>query len=217
MSIRFLTIVFMLCSIHVAFSQGREKEHKAVVSILDQVNKTIKNAGVLCCELDISTYLNGKETGTSTGTFFMRERRFHYSLDQMKVWCDGKTMWTYNLQGQEVNISNVNHPNRQPVNPYYFLSLYKNGYNLSMTKERLRGRSCYSIHLAAKSTPASIKEAYLSIDESSKLPLCIRIRNDASNWIRMSIHSTKTHQKVSDSFFSFQKADYPSVEIVDLR
>ena len=103
------------------------------------------------------------------------------------------------------------------MNPYTFISLYRKGYDYEYGESSLRGMDCYCIHLMATEVSQKIREMYLDIDKKNYYPICIRMRRGTDGWTRISIQDFKTNQKYNDSMFKFDKKEYPSAEIIDLR
>ena len=51
----------------------------------------------------------------------------------MKTWFDGHTQWSYVASADEVNVSEPTQEELQTLNPYAWLSLYKQGYRLKLS------------------------------------------------------------------------------------
>ena len=140
----------------------------------------------------------------------IKGNKFTASTTQANVWYDGKTMWTYVKNTQEVNISNPTEAQQQSMNPYKFLTIYKNGFNLGMTTLS----SGWKIHLTAANQQRSIKEMYITVDKNY-YPKEIRMRQN-NGWTTIKVSGFKA-RSLSDSAFRFNAKDYPKAEVIDLR
>ena len=90
--------------------------------------------------------VSGKKTGKQSGTIAIKGNMFMARTNKAMVWFNGKTQWSYLKMTNEVNISTPNEAKRMSMNPYTFMSMYKNGYNLSMTTSG----SNYVVHMTAQ-------------------------------------------------------------------
>ena len=110
----------------------------------------------------------------------------------------------------EVNISTPNEAKRMSMNPYTFISMYKNGYNLSMTT---KGGN-YVVHMVAQNKKRSVPEAYITISKSYK-PSVVRMRQ-GNDWTTIYVNNFVAKNQ-PNSKFSFNAKDFPKADVIDLR
>ena len=210
------TISFILLAFCLTLGASA-KTDKQAKNILDKTASALKKAGDLETKFTATSFKGEKETGRMSGTLFLHKEAFHMVSEKVIYWYDGKTMWNYIKDNNEVNVSTPPFYEQQAMNPYTIISLYRKGYEYDYGESTLRGKSCFCIHLRSVEKTQKIKEMYLDIDKSTFYPLCIRMRRGSDGWTRVSIQSYKDRQKYSDNMFKFKKEDYPSAEIIDLR
>lgn len=126
------------------------------------------------------------------------------------IWYNGKTQWSYLKMTNEVNISTPNEAKRMSMNPYTFISMYKNGYNLSMTT---KGGN-YVVHMVAQNKKRSVPEAYITISKSYK-PSVVRMRQ-GNDWTTIYVNNFVAKNQ-PNSKFSFNAKDFPKADVIDLR
>ena len=78
--------------------------------------------------------------GFASGTILIKGKKFHATTPKAIVWFDGKTMWTYMKDNEEVNVSNPTEAQLQAINPYNFINLYKNGYTSTLNTTGSQGQ-----------------------------------------------------------------------------
>lgn len=152
-----------------------------------------------------------KATGqiNESGTIAIKGKKFCAKGSKATVWFDGKTQWTYMKSTGEVSITNHNPKKPTVVNPYTFINIYKNGYDLSQ-KKVAAGTEVYM-----KATGKQVfSEIYVTLNAKLQ-PVQIRFKN-SKGWSTVSITNYQT-KKLPDSTFQFNKKDYPEAEVVDLR
>ena len=180
---------------------GAQKSNQARAT-LDKVAAVIGRKGGATANFSMS----GKY-GNSTGTLSIKGDKFVAKTSQAIIWFDGKTQWAYNTQTDEVSVSTPNTTQQQAMNPYNFLNLYKNGYDLSMVNKS-------QVHLKAQNETKTIKELYITVN-SSYQPTQVKMRT-AKGWTVFNISNFKA-QNLSDASFRFNAKDYPEAEVIDLR
>jgi outer membrane lipoprotein-sorting protein len=154
--------------------------------------------------------VSGKKTGTQTGTIAIKGNMFQARTKKAIIWYNGKTQWSYLKMTNEVNISTPNEAKRMSMNPYTFISMYKNGYNLSMTT---KGGN-YVVHMVAQNKKRSVPEAYITISKSYK-PSVVRMRQ-GNDWTTIYVNNFVAKNQ-PNSKFSFNAKDFPKADVIDLR
>lgn len=197
-----LSIIFMLLVLTVSISAQNATQAR---KILDKTASIIGRKGGAVANFSIS----GKY-GNSSGTIAIKENKFNAKTPQAIVWYDGKTQWTYMKKNQEVNVSTPTEAQQQSMNPYKFISIYKNGFKLGM-KNVSEG---WQIHLYATNQKRTIKEMYIVVGKNY-LPKTIRMRQ-SNGWTTIKVTNFKA-KNLADTMFRFNAKDFPNAEVIDLR
>lgn len=153
---------------------------------------------------------NGK-IGRTTGTIAIKGHKFCARTPQATVWFDGKTQWTYMKKTDEVNVTTPTKAQQSQMNPLTFINMYKKGYNLSVNT--VEGNN--EVRMVAQDKRLSIQEMYIVVDKKSSVPSQVRMRQK-DTWTTINITNFKA-VKQSDDIFTFNKKDFPTAEIIDLR
>lgn len=197
-----LSIIFMLLVLTVSISAQNATQAR---KILDKTASIIGRKGGAVANFSIS----GKY-GNSSGTIAIKGNKFNAKTPQAIVWYDGKTQWTYMKKNQEVNVSTPTEAQQQSMNPYKFISIYKNGFKLGM-KNVSEG---WKIHLYATNQKRTIKEMYIVVGKNY-LPKTIRMRQ-SNGWTTIKVTNFKA-KNLADTMFRFNAKDFPNAEVIDLR
>ncbi len=197
-----LALVLTSCTLAVQ-AQNSAQAYKA----LDKTAKAIGGAGGASASFTLSS----SETGTVSGTITIKGNKFHASTPQAIVWFDGSTQWTLVKKSNEVNISRPTRAQLQTMNPYAFINLYKQGYELSMTTQG----SNNIVHLVAKNKTQNIPEMYVTTNKNTGVPSVIKMKH-RQRWTTITIRNFRTGN-FSNSTFTFNAKDFPSAEVIDLR
>ena len=149
--------------------------------------------------------------GNTSGTILIKGKKFHATTPKAIVWFDGKTMWTYLKDNEEVNVSNPTEAQLQTINPYNFINLYKSGYNSTLNTTD----NTYVVHLTSNAKAQKIKELFITIDKKSYHPTQVKLLQGKS-WTIFDI-TDLSKSKIADSQFRFNAKDFPKAEVIDLR
>jgi len=180
-------------------------------AVLDKTSSVIRNAGDIKADFTASS-----SAGSMTGTIYIHGKQLHLSSANIMCWFDGKTLWTLNKQSNEVNITTPSAAEKQAINPYNFIEMYKSGYNYTMRETKSTGKACYEVTLTATAKSNKIQKMIVMVDKSTYYPLSVAMQKGKGTTI-ISISNCKTKQKFSANTFKFNQAAYKDAEIIDLR
>lgn len=193
-------VALLVCTGLTAQNPSKAKE------ILDKVAANLNSKGGAQADFTLSS----EGVGCISGTIIIKGKKFHANTPKASIWYDGKTQWTYMKSSEEVNVSTPNESQQAQMNPYKFITLYKNGYRLGV-KEQGNG---WEIHLTALNRGRSIQEMYVYVSKSY-LPTKVRILEERK-WSEIKITNFKNSPQ-SDCVFTFNAKDFPEAEVIDLR
>lgn len=210
MKIKTLLFVFrMLCLVlPVAAQQPDAKD------ILDRAAGVFRSAG----GVEITFSVRAPE-GNSTGTIRLKGDKFLLETEGVTTWFDGRTQWTYLASSDEVNVSEPTQEELKGINPYSWLSLYNQDYKLKVAKTgNASDNTTYKVVMTATKRSQDIQCVILYIDKRSFRPLKLSmVRRGSKEAVVVFINSCRTGERYGDSLFVFDRKDYPTAEIVDLR
>lgn len=207
-----LLIYTLLCSCIAINAQNAK-------SILDKANQAFINAKGMKANFRLeSEDSKQKVIYTQDGTIYIQGDKFKIDTPDGITWFDGKTQWSYAKGSDEVNVSNPTGEELSGLSPSVLLNIYKKGFRLRYLGEKNENeKKAYSIELIPESKKADLTKLTIDIDKSSYLPIGIKMfeKNGMINTLR--IRRIETNVKLPNNTFVFNKADYPNVEMVDLR
>lgn len=176
--------------------------------ILDQTAAKLKAAGDVKIGFTLEV-----EGGSSTGYIKLQGQKFVLNMGGSIIWFDSKTMWTYLKNNDEVNVTEPSAAEVAKMNPYAFLSFYKNGYAAKMGGGTSKA---YEVVLTGNSN-SPFKEVIVRINKSSYIPTSIRMTSAKGAQTYIRCNSFLKNQKYKSSTFQFNQKNYPNAELIDLR
>ena len=185
-----------------AFSQSSADAKK----VLDKAAAVVGRRGGAAANFSIT----GGEVGRTSGSIIIKGNKFKAITPETTIWFDGKTQWAYMKSNNEVNVSTPSEAKRLSMNPYAFITMYKNGYHMSMKTTA----AAYIVHLQAIHPARSMQEFYVTISKTF-YPQQIKMLQ-GKKWVTINISSFRAASH-PNSYFRFRHSDAPSAEVVDLR
>lgn len=176
-------------------------------SILDKAAATVKNAGGISADFQIT----GKQYGNQSGSIALKGNKMQIKSQQAIVWFNGKTMWTYVKKNNEVNVTTPTPKEIQAINPYNFINIYRKGYKYSLKKDGTN----YQINLTATDKSRNISEMIITVNKNTYTVSRLKIKQP-KGWTDIVVRNFKK-ANFNDAIFNFRTKDYPQAEIIDLR
>ncbi len=147
------------------------------------------------------------------GSVLLQGNKFRTRLSNHTTWFDGKTMWSYSKENEEVNVTEPTQAQLSKINPYAFLGIYQTGYDVTFGNNT---KTQYEIILTATSPKSSIQKAIIRVNRADNRPTYVMMGYSKGN-VEISVTAYKKGSKQADSAFRFNKKNYPKADVIDLR
>jgi chaperone LolA len=186
-------------------------------SILEATQKKMGSLKTLKANFTLKVVgKSGKVQNTNKGTFLMKGEGYHITIPGQEIISDGKTVWTYMKDANEVQVSN-NNTSEQMMSPAkLFTNVYDKDYNYRyLTSRKVAGKPCDIIEMTPKKA-GQFTRVELAIDKAGKIAGG-NIFEKNGNQYQYEVSSAALNPALSDSQFTFNAKAHPKVEVVDLR
>ena len=197
-------------------AQQQQSQAKAV---LDKTAEAFRKAGGVKADFIVKAVTNGLAEGGESGTIQLKGDKFVLKTSDMVTWFDGKTQWSYVAKNDEVNVSNPTQEELQQINPYTFLYIYQKGFSYKLgTAKTFRGKAVWEVILTAKDRKQELERITLYVTKDTYEPLYILLQQRGQQTrSEITVTNYLTRQNYADTVFAFDRKQYPSAEIIDLR
>lgn len=150
------------------------------------------------------------------GSLVVSGNKYLLKIAGQEIICDGKTIWTYIADADEVQINEVDE--EESFSPTKLLSSYTDDYDASLEKEYSEnGRKYYLMKLKPKDKDSGFDYVHLKI-EKEKMQLAAFILYDFDNNVfSYIIKEYLTDIALEENAFTFDETKYPDVDIIDMR
>ncbi|MCX7697710.1 MAG: outer membrane lipoprotein carrier protein LolA [Bacteroidales bacterium] len=152
---------------------------------------------------------------SKNGSIYIKGDKYRLYLDNQIIICDGKTVWTYIKDENEVQINNVDTNNLNT--PHKILTAYEKNYRSKFIKEAPMGNKIIqTIDLVPLKTQSFYK-IRLEIDKTQGILYRSTIYDKNGSTFSYTITNFLENPKVFESRFTFNEKDYPGVIVNDMR
>jgi outer membrane lipoprotein-sorting protein len=198
-----------------AVSFGQAKDPKAV-AMLDEVSAKTKSYKSIKVEFSYTMEnAKAKINETKTGTLLISGDKYKMVAAGQTVISDGKTIWTYLKESNEVQINTVDNKD-DALTPSKLLSSYNANFKSRIIKDKNTDASTESVELIPN-TSKNFTKAILGIDKAKKQVKSFTLFDKSGNTFTYKITRFLTDQPVTTGDFSFEQSKYPGVEVIDMR
>ncbi|OIN60184.1 LolA family protein [Arsenicibacter rosenii] len=193
------------------------QKDKRAKEILDAMSKKYKTLKTYQAAFTFTTEGAGAKESYK-GDLTVKDTKFRLKLGGQEVFNDGKTMYTYVKESNEVNVQDYDGSDNSDLNPARIYSIYNKGFNYRFLSEKKEGsRTLEQIELTPEKKTAQISKIQINVDKADKSVRSWTTTDKTGKKTSYTINKFVPNTGVADSYFVFDKAKYPGVEVVDLR
>jgi outer membrane lipoprotein-sorting protein len=211
---RTLLSVLMVMLVLIVFSQTKDTK---AIALLDEVSA--KTQSYKSIHADFSYTMENKQAKVNeekTGTLVLSGDKYRLKTSGQEVICDGKLVWTYIKESNEVQINDLDTKD-DAMTPSKLLSSYNANYKSKILKDRAaKDPNEVTIELI----PNVIKnftKAILVVDKIKKQVKSFMLFDKSGNTFTYKITKYQTDLPVNTEEFTFDKSKFPGVEVNDMR
>jgi len=211
MKIKTILTSLLVFTAILAFSQGKDSKAAA---LLDEVSAKAK--AYKSIKVDFSYTMENVKARINeekTGTLLLSGDKYTMSAAGQMVICDGKTIWTYIRESNEVQINALENKD-DALTPSKLLTSYNANYKSKIIKSA--DPAIESVELIPNSSK-NFTKAILGIDKAKKQVRSFTLYDKSGNTFTYKIKNYLTDTPVTAADFTFDAKKFPGVEVIDMR
>ena len=201
-------IIACLLLLFAAQAVSAQNNADAIIRVLVDQIKSYKNV-----EMAFS-YQIGSDNNLSEslkGHAWLQGEAYKTELADQQTISDGKTIWLYLIDDEEVMVSNASEGTDNT--PLKLLTSLNKSYVATLTNIDAQGVA--SIELA--NPKGQYKRVTLKINTKKTELKSADIYMEDGNKVCITVEEMKYDQKLDDSFFTFDAKKHPKVDVIDMR
>ncbi len=206
--------ILMIILVWPVFSQTKDTK---AIALLDEVSAKTKSYKSI--RADFSYKMENKQAKVNeekTGTLTLSGDKYRLKTAGQEVICDGKLIWTYMIESNEVQINDLDNKD-DALTPSKLLSSYNANYKSKILKDK---PSKDPNEVTIELIPNVIKnftKAILVVDKIKKQVKSFMLFDKSGNTFTYKITRYQTDLPLNTAEFTFDKSKFPGVEINDMR
>lgn len=211
----YVTGALLLLSV---FSFAQQKDPKAK-AILDQVSAKFKSYQTVSANFAYEiANAAGKVLSKKSGVVQMKGNKYAINLGNNKIISDGVTIWNYDPGAKEVTVNSATASEGTITPQKLFTDFYNKDFMYVMDKDgTVGGKAVNKIIMQPIDKNKPFARVYVAVDKATKNIISTTVIEKSGNRYVYNVSNFKTNTAIPDATFTFNKAKYPGVEVVDLR
>lgn len=218
-----LILVFLLfISSFQVFAQapkGMGKNDPEAKKVLDAVSTKFKTFKAIKASFALKIEnAAGKVQGVKSGNVMMKGMKYRVSITGQEIFCDGTTVWTYDVAAKEVQVSAVDNSSGSITPQKLFTNFYDKDFLFVLGQDVKRaGKTFKVVELTPIDKTKPFFKVVLEVDKATSVIMATRVFEKNGNRYLYAINTISTTANITDDTFSFNPKKYPGVEVIDLR
>ncbi len=209
--------VLIISFIAISIGGNSQVDDSQARAILNKVSAKAKSYSNMKFQFTyILTDPKHKINDTIDGTIVMSGSKFNLDFMGKKIVSNGTTVWTYDAEAEEIQISTVK-PDDETLNPSKMLTAYDASFKSRLIKTVTeKGRVYHIIDLYPKKGKAYHK-IRLKIDKVDMRVVEGSVYNKDGVTYTYKVKKFTPNITIPANYFTFDVKKYPDAEIIDLR
>ncbi len=216
-----ILIITLLSLTLFTFSQVELSKDPEAKKILDAVAKKTKSHNSLRIKFEYT--IENKQNDykeTHKGYAFLKGNSYKIIIPKTEIFSDGKTVWTYMKESNEITITEPGPEEESIFNPAKLFSIYKNGYKYLLIGEETVDEVSYKvIDLFPENTSESqYSKIRIKVNKTKNEIYVLETYGKSGVNSFLIVKAMGYNVKVSEKLFIFDEERYPDdIEIIDMR
>jgi outer membrane lipoprotein-sorting protein len=208
----FLAILFFITG--TLFAQNA---HPPAASILDRTAQKFNDLSAFSLDFVVKMEENGKMILNFKGTAFGKKEKYFLSFEDQIIANDGKMMWNYQKNTNEAVLLDAEDDGFLMFHPAKILNNWEKEYVAVFIKEDvLQNKPVLVLDLTPRNQ-SQFHKIRLFIDKATSYIQQVVMYEVDGAVVTYSITKFTPNAAISDAKFTFNKKDYPNVQVIDMR
>jgi outer membrane lipoprotein carrier protein len=197
------------------FSSAIAQNDPKAKTILDELSAKTKAYSSIKAEFTFVTEKKDKTKDTQAGKIETKGKMYKLVIPGHEIYCDGKTVWDYIKDANEVQVKDMEAGGDDAVNPSNIFTIYEKGFKYKFDGE---DATTQTISLFPENPDKKkYHTAKLVIDRVKKQISSVKMMMRDGTTQTYTIKSFTPNVAIPDTEFTFDKKAHPGVTVEDLR
>jgi outer membrane lipoprotein-sorting protein len=213
------SLVFL--SMSFAFSQVELNKDPKAKKVLDALAKKTKSYNSLRIKFDY--LVENKQNGLKenhTGYAFLQAKKYKIIIPGTEIFSDGKTVWTYMKESNEITITEPGPDEESIFNPAKLFTIYETGYKYLLIGEEQTEKKIFNVIdlFPEKSSESPYSKIRIRVDKIENEIYSVETYGKSGLNHFLTVSEIKPDIIISEQLFIFDEKKFPKgIEIIDMR
>jgi len=191
----------------------------AAHAILGNVRRNFESFRSLKFHFSVITEnrMEGVRNTVGNGTILMRGDSYNLSFLEMTTISDGRTVWNFNSETNEVYISRVNPDDFETMNPLMLINSYQDHFRGTLIREQMENNIHVAIIDLRPFETRNFHRVRMVVNMQNNSLVRSEIHDRDGTILIFQIDQMQTNVPTPSNQFRFDVARHPGVEVIDLR
>ncbi|MBS1609972.1 MAG: outer membrane lipoprotein carrier protein LolA [Bacteroidetes bacterium] len=212
-------VLLAITMIGISASSFAQTSDPAAKKVLDAVSAKFKSFKSVLANFTYKVEnAVGKTLSTKKGSVTMKGSKYRINFGDQQIWCDGKTVWNYDKNSNEVTISKVESAAGTITPQKLFTNFYDKDFLYKLNGDKKEGsKTLQEIEMTPIDKSKAFHKVYVLVDKNAQTLYSTKVLETSGNRYDYTVNSLKPNVNADDSQFVFDKSKFPGVEEVNLQ
>ncbi len=213
-------ILFALLFVGSLEISAQESSDPATKAILEAMKSKVEAYENMVVDFSLTIAFPEEDPEIQKGQLKLSGDQYHLNLGPQTIISDGETLWFYLKSRNEVQINDyVEDEDGDIMSPKDLFKIYeKDDYIYALVFEGIeKGKTVQKIEFKPTDPDSEYSKMRMTLDKGKKELMRVKAFGKDGSRYTLNLDSFKANADLSDNTFQFNAADYPDVQIEDLR
>lgn len=210
-----LKYIFSISLLIISITTGFSQQNTDAVRLINEYIQTIQQETITADFILRVSEKNEVNSQSFSGKAILSADKFFLEMDDLMVWFDGKTQWTYMMNANEVTITDPDAEELAQTNPITIISAFRSVSNINFSKTK--SNINHLIEFSPKTKKADFNKIVVALNKTNNQLAYLNIyyTNGVSNELKFT--SYQQSKAVNAAVFMFDKTKAKGAFVNDLR
>ena len=210
-----LSLLLVMIPGFLAIAQGQpKKEASALLQEVTDKTKSYQTIKILFTYKMDNSQANVHES--QDGELHVKGDQYRLTVAGQVVICDGKTIWTYIKDANEIQINSVEE-DKNAITPTKLLTSYSSDYKSRLTGEENKGGKVIQLIELKPVEEKNYTRVELKVDKELKQIQQIAIFDKSGNTFTYIMKEFQPNVQFKATEFTYAASEFPGAEVIDMR
>lgn len=199
---------------------AQESSDPATKAILESMKNQYESYESVSVDFSLSIQFPEEDPEVQSGQLWLANEKYHLVMGGQTIICDGNTLWFYLKDRNEVQINDYEEEeNGDIMSPKDLFKIYeKDDYIYAIVFDGLEeGKSVQKIEFKPTDPDSEYSKMRMTINKKNKNLIRVKAFGKDGSRYTLALNTFSPNKALDSSKFVFNPANYPDVQIEDLR